>query len=355
MVIVHIANIDTSIIGGVQIAVPKMVKAQASYGEVCLLNTHGDPIDGVLTLSYDGYFDVSKLPKPYCSPDIVVFHELYRFEYISIYKQLVKSGIPYVIIPHGCFAVRAQKKKKLKKSIANICFFNQFIRNARLVQYLSDSEQAMSAFRKCPSVVMGNGVVIPQQKKTSFNRIGIKFVYIGRLEIYIKGLDLLLEAVKRKEDLLRQNGATVEIYGPDYDDEHALLVQMIHKLGIEDLVRVDKEKTGKEKQEILLSADCFIQTSRTEGLPLGPLEALGYGVPCIVTCGVGLGEIIESYGAGYKCKNTVNCVAHAMNLFIRNSNQLETMSRSAIRLIEENYDIDVIAKQTVNMYCSLLK
>lgn len=354
MIIVHIANIDTSVIGGVQIAVPKMVKAQSSYAEVCLLNTHGDLIEEIQTIKYYGEFDIEKFPSPYNKPDIVVFHELYRFEYISIYKALLKLRIPYVIIPHGCLSKKAQQKKRIKKTVANTVFFNRFLRNALSIQYLSNNEQCMSVYKKYSSEVVGNGVYVPSEKKSSFDMSAKKFVYIGRLEMYIKGLDILLAAIKKCENSLRKCCATFEIYGPDYNDSHEQLSLLIHKLNIGDLVRIEKEITGIEKQNIILSSTCFIQTSRTEGLPLGPLEALSYGVPCIVTRGVGLGGIIESYGAGYQCENTIEGVTKSIELFIQNIDKLEKMSKSAVRLIEENFDINVIARKTVDWYYSIL-
>lgn len=355
MVIVHIANIDASVIGGVQIAVPKMVKAQSMYADVCLLNTQGEIIEGVQNVQFNGNFDIDKFQKPYNKPDIVVFHELYRFEYISIYKKLEECGIPYVIIPHGCLSVKAQQKKRIKKKIANIIFFNQFLKNACMIQYLSNNEQDLSAFKKYPSEVIGNGVSLPNETISSFSGLKkIRFVYIGRLEIYIKGLDILLASIKNKEELLRRSGAVFELYGPDYDGSHKDLVQMIYKLNIGDLVRLEKEKIGIDKKKILLSATCFIQTSRTEGLPLGPLEALSYGLPCIVTRGVGLGNVIESYGAGYQSDNTIEGVSESIELFIQNMDNLERMSRSSVRLVEDNFDIDVIAKKTVEGYMNML-
>ena len=143
MVIVHIANIDISIIGGVQYAVPKMVKTQSLFAEVCLLNTHGDIIDGIETISFDGNFDVEKFPEPYRKPDIVVFHELYRFEYISIYRKLLQRGIPYIIIPHGCLSQKAQQKKRIKKTVANIVFFNKFLKSSNFVFRCSSSDDTI--------------------------------------------------------------------------------------------------------------------------------------------------------------------------------------------------------------------
>lgn len=354
MVIIHIANIDTSVIGGVQFAVPKMIKAQSQHANVCLINTHGDLIDGLQTIQYDKAFDIDKFPSPYDKPDIIVFHEVYRFEYISIYKKLVARRIPYVVIPHGCLSKKAQQKKRIKKTAANIIFFNRFIKYARSVQYLSANEQNLSVFKKHPAMVAGYGVSVPGKKNTVFGRTGIKFVYIGRLEIHIKGLDLLLAAIKRSEETLRQSCATLEIYGPDYNGSHKVLAQMIHKLNIADLVRLDNEKMGMDKQEILLSATCFIQTSRTEGLPSGPLEALSYGVPCIVTQGVGLGGIIESYGAGYQSENTIEDISKTIERFIQNIDNLDNLSQSAIRLINDNFDVDMLAKKAVDEYCNML-
>ena len=174
MVIIHIANIDTAMIGGVQVAVPEIVKAQSQYATVGLMNTRGEKIDGVCMLEFDGIFETNRFPKPFNKPDIVVFHEVYRFEYIRIYRTLIDAQIPYIIIPHGCLSKKAQHKKYIKKHIANFLFFENFIKSSSSIQYLSDNEKRMSAFSRYPSFVSGNGVLIPNKTKTSFSKEGIK-------------------------------------------------------------------------------------------------------------------------------------------------------------------------------------
>ena len=231
MVIIHIACIDTSLLGGVQVAVPQMVKAQSNYSSVGFINTHGDVIDGIQMLKYGKVFDLNNFPVPFNCPDVVIFHEVYRFEYIEIYKVLLKAKVPYIIIPHGCLSKQAQKRKFIKKLVGNVLFFNRFIKSACAVQYLSDNEALMSAFPQYPSFVSGNGITAPQTKKESFFENGVKFVYIGRLEIKTKGLDLLLKAVKLCEVPMRQMNSRVEIYGPDYDGAHTFLREMINSLG----------------------------------------------------------------------------------------------------------------------------
>ena len=350
MVLIHIANIDTSVIGGVQTAVPQMIRAQSQFATVGFINIHGEEIDGVRMLELGESLDFSSLPAPFDRPDLVIFHEVYRYKYTKICKILNKNHIPYIVLPHGCLSREAQKRKFLKKFVANALFFKRFLKSAAAIQYLSENEAGLSAFKKYPSFISGNGIRVPNVRKSEFFRSGVRFVYIGRLEIVTKGLDLLIEAVKKCAAAMRAQGASLEIYGPDYGGEHAVLRQMAKRCGVCDLVTVGDRKIGIEKEEILLASDCFIQASRTEGLPMGPLEALGYGLPCIITHGATLAEIVNSYGAGIPAETSSDGIARAILEFLDSKKNIEVMSGAAVRLIEEQYHVDRVAERAVQIY-----
>lgn len=349
MVVIHVAHIDTNIIGGVQKAVPQIVAAQVKYASVALINIEGSNLDGIQMLPYKGKFDKLDFPTPFNEPDLVVFHELYRFQFIKMYKSLKKAKIPYIIIPHGSFSKQAQKRKAVKKFMANILFFNAFVNSAEAIQYLSENEEQMSDFKK-KSFVCPNGTTVPENVEKDFSHNRVKFIYIGRLEIKTKGLDLLMEAAYNIRDFLRNNRATIEIYGPEYNDERKKLKKIIEKRKMSDIISVGKEKIGKEKTEVLLSADYFIQASRTEGLPMGPLEALSYGLPCIVTEGTGLGELIEENKIGFCCETSADGISKAIKAAIEKRNNIEEMSAKAVFFIKNNFDWDVIAKKAINIY-----
>ena len=350
MVVIHIANIDKAILGGVQVAVPQMIRAQASHATVGCINTHGDVLDGVQMLTYEGGLDLSKLPPPFHRPDLVVFHEVYRPEFIAMYKVLRKAGVPYVVLPHGSLSRQAQKRKRLKKLAANLLLFRRFLRCAKAIQYLSENEAQLSAFPQYPFFVRGNGIVPPAVKKETFFQNGVRFLYVGRLEIITKGLDLLLAAIKACAKEMRSAKAALLICGPQYQGEHEALKALVDRYGIADLVSIRGAAVGEEKQQLLLGADCFIQSSRTEGLPMGPLEALGYGLPCIATKGATLGGVIEAYGAGFSAETSAEGIKEALLRFLASRNKILEMSRAAVRLVDEHYDTDRIAAKTVEKY-----
>lgn len=345
MVIVHIASIDPAVLGGVNVAVPRMLLSQSEHAQVCLVNLFAAKITGIPTFSAEEFTE-NALPAPFNRPTLAVFHEVYRPAFLSLARLLRKRGIPYIVVPHGCLTGQAQKRKWLKKAAANVLLFGPFLKKARAIQYLSESEQSRSVFR-CPGFVSGNGVQIPKQGPVKAPSDGCRLLYIGRLEIAIKGLDLLLEAVAREASLLRQSRCRLDIYGPDSEDAHARLRRQAETLQIADLVSVHGAVLGEEKQKLLRQADFFIQTSRSEGMPMGILEALSYGLPCIVTSGTGLAGLVEEYGAGFACEVSAAGIADGLR---RALTQPGARSEAAARLARDRFDCRKIAQHAVERY-----
>ena len=84
----------------------------------------------------------------------------------------------------------------IKKKVANLLLWNKFIYGAKSIQCLSEREVNETLF-KVAKFIGTNGVAIQQLIKQYFNTECVQFLYIGRLDYYTKGLDLLVEAAAK--------------------------------------------------------------------------------------------------------------------------------------------------------------
>ncbi len=350
MRIVHIAAIGRNIYSGIFVVAPQHIKMQQLTEQVAFINISNVFIDGINNqYEYTSDFDILSLPEPFSQPDLIVFHGIYISAYLKIYKQLIKLGIPYVIIPHGSLTMEALNKKKMKKRLANMLLFNKFIEKAIAIQYLSKVEYDSSNYGE-NKFICTNGISFPLEKKEEFHSDKFNLTYIGRLDPYHKGLDLMIQAVKKKESYLKQIGCTINIFGPNLENQADLIKNMISENEIDSVIKLHEGVVGEEKKLVLLDTDIFIQTSRFEGMPMGILEALSYGIPCLVTTGTTLGTLVEKYDAGWCAETSVEDIAQKIEEAIQDVTNWKSKSNNARNLIKIEFEWNKVCEKELGFY-----
>lgn len=362
MNILHVSSITNNEASGMSVVVPLHVIYQGVYAQTALLNCskvmvtledESIPTFNISDSNVDRNF--ARLPSPFNIPDLVVIHGVYIPYYIKIMKWLIVNNIPYILVPHGSLSESAQKIKPFKKIIGNLFFFNQLMKNAAAIQFLSENERNSSRSYKKKSFIGCNGMNTGSRVKEykNYNEI-FNIIYVGRLDAYHKGLDLLVEAINLIKDEMRYKKISLSLYGPDHNNGFKTLENLIKKYEIADIVSLQGPIFGEQKITKLLEADIFIQTSRFEGQPLGVMESLALGIPVIITPGTNMAYEVKKNNCGWVADFSSEDIAKKILESHSNRNNLPFISKKAVSYMNNTYDWSKVAMRAVNSYEEVL-
>lgn len=358
MIILHVIDVSKTECNGVVTAVKSYLEYEKKYATVALLCLDKRiDVDGVETFIYsksDNKGMLDKLPALFSKPDLVIFNEVYKPRYIKLYKECLRKNIKYVVIPHGCLVDVAQKKHYLKKTLGNILLFNRFLENANAIQFLNNYELKNTHKKFKKVIIDGNGIELPKTKNnwTSNNANCKKIVYIGRYSVIHKGLDLVVEVCKKYKKWFQDNNVVIELYGIDADNGYSYLEKEIQKYKLQKVLKLNFAIYGQEKECVLLKAYGFIQCSRFEGQPMGIIEAMMFGVPCIVTNGTYMGNFIADT-CGYVCDFDKDSVFSAISQLCNDEQKRLDFSKNASKVANKNFYIDNVIRQTLSDYLDI--
>lgn len=215
----------------------------------------------------------------------------------TVSKVLAQHGIPFVITPHGAYNTLAMKKNKLIKRIHFRLYEKALLSRARHIHCIGQSEVTGTngLFPNSKTVLIpygftpaGNTADVKPQNES------VVFGFVGRLDVHTKGIDLLLKAFANV--LKSSSDARLWLVGDGAD--RVQVEQMIEQLKLQHKVVLWGGRYGEEKNKLLTQMNVFVHPSRNEGLPASVLEALSFGIPCVVTTATNVAEEVAKYHCG---------------------------------------------------------
>jgi glycosyltransferase involved in cell wall biosynthesis len=224
-------------------------------------------------------------------PDIVHFHSVQIPQNVALAAHLRRAGVPYCVTAHAGLFRAALRRRRLKKAVFNLFFERRYLNEAQFIHALSphESEVIRRHGVKRPVIVVPNGlppdVDVPASQPDALYaalpwlRDQHVFMFIGRLDSWQKGLDLLIEAFARAG--LRD--AALVLVGPDYRGSRRALTTLTGRLGISSRVVFVDAVFGPDRANLFAAADVFVHPSRWEGVSLSVLAAAAAGKACLIT------------------------------------------------------------------------
>lgn len=183
-----------------------------------------------------------------------------------------------------------------------------------------------------------------------------RLIYVGRLDVHAKGLDILLRAFAQAIGTLPIHGVSLTLVGPNWRGGLEELRRLAGQLGIEDRVNFTGAMRPENVMQLLHEADLFLLLSRKEAFGLSLAEALLAGLPSLVSTEVGSLTLpeIASLPHVVSVKPEVEAVREALIHCLNRIEELKTSAGAHAHQVTNFFDWPRIATLHIRKYQEFL-
>ncbi|MBI4137608.1 glycosyltransferase family 4 protein, partial [Candidatus Roizmanbacteria bacterium] len=167
-------------------------------------------------------------------------------------------------------------------------------------------------------------------------------LYMGRLDIYQKGLDVLIKAWKEIEPMRGKTKLYIAGSGTKKDTE--FIKKLIEENRVSKSIKLLGKISGARKKQYLSSCRFFIAPSRFETFGISILEAMASGKAVICTDIDGY-RWIPSDAAIKAVPGDIQSLVHAFQIFIADPRKKNSIAQYALRCISKKYSLRVTLKK----------
>jgi glycosyltransferase involved in cell wall biosynthesis len=294
--------------------------------------------------------------------DAVIINGLWQYHSFGAWRALRKGGIRYFVFTHGMldpWFKHTYPLKHLKKWMYWPWADYRVLRDASAVLFTSEEERLLARrsfwLYEANERVVAYGTSAPPAGSSALRdaflaahphlRNSRILLFLSRIH-QKKGCDLLLHAFA--EAAKAEAALNLVMAGPDQEGWVARLKSLAQELGIADRVTWPGMLRDEMKWGAFYSAEAFILPSHQENFGIAVAEALGCGIPVLISDKVNIWREIDARGAGLIESDSRAGTARLLMRWLAMPPELkQDMGKRARELFDEKFTVDAMAKSLI--------
>ncbi len=289
--------------------------------------------------------------------DGVHIHGLWDVTSFAASRMARRQRKPYLLSSHGMLEPWALNQGRWKKRLYSLAIEREVVRRATILHALTHAEALQYreySGRRTPTAVIPNGVALPQHSSPEpfLSRYpelrGRRCVlFLARLHPK-KGVDLLVDSWRQVS--ARFPDAFLVLAGPDSENMAASLRAVAAAHGTQHSILFAGMLDAEAKWSGLAAAEGFVMPSHSEGLSMSVLEAMGAGVPVVLTPQCNMPWVFD-IGAGWSTEPNAGAIAESLlGVLSRTKQQNAETGRVGSTYIRQHYSWSSVSERMSEIY-----
>jgi len=176
-------------------------------------------------------------------------------------------------------------------------------------------------------------------------------VFHGRIQIWQKGLDILLDAWQQ---ICRERpGKDLRLLLVGTGSDASELQHRITKMELRGIMWINEYVRDRTAiQNYLSAADVYTLPSRKEGFPVAPLEAMACNLPIVATDVAGISDILEdgeASGGIVVPSENIHALALKLGLLLDDEALAKELGKRARQRVEKGFSFEIIGQQLARL------
>ncbi len=297
-------------------------------------------------------------------------HNIHRFGVISLHGVFVMTTAraaricrsmrkPYLLHTHGALDPFDLQKHRFAKGILGRIYIYPLLENAAGVVCTAkmEAERMMTFGAKTHKFIVPLPVLQQNSKKSGYRKEfrqqygipedAIVVLFMSRID-YKKGLQFLIPALA---DIKNEGANLWFILGGTGDGSYfSRVMESIKTNGLQERTVITGFLSGQSKDAAMEASDLFALISLNENFGIALVEAMGAGLPSIISDRIYIKDEIMAGGACVVCEPSMISCREALGKLIRNPAKMKEMGKRAKALANNAFNAEAATQELLKIY-----